>query len=256
MKNIVFKAIVLIILTAAVVSITVSQGLYWESKTKVPMANEKEIYSSSSYRLHMIKQSTENNVTIFRFDKKMIYMIDNQKKEYSAMTFAEMEAFTKKANKAHEGKMAEMNEQMKNMPPEQRKAMEKMMGSMGMGGQGTKIDVKKTGEKKTICGYSCVKYSMKEKGKEVGSMWTTTGVPGYKNMQKDMKEFGQRMAAQMPKASEMMTAMKKVEGFPVQTTIAGITTTVTKIEKKGIAASEFEIPAGYKKVALKNLTDD
>jgi hypothetical protein len=75
-------------------------------------------------------------------------------------------------------------------------------------------------------------------------------------MQKDMKEFGQRMAAQMPKASEMVAAMKKVEGFPIQTTIAGITTTVTKIEKKVIAASEFEIPAGYTKVAPKDLTGD
>jgi len=116
--------------------------------------------------------------------------------------------------------------------------------------------VVKTGEKKTICGYSCVKYTMKENGKEVGSMWTTTGVSGYATMQKDMKEFGQRMAAQMPKAKEMMEAFKKVDGFPVETTFAGITTTVTKIEKKAVAASEFEIPAGYKKVPPKQLTDN
>jgi hypothetical protein len=49
--------------------------------------------------------------------------------------------------------------------------------------------------------------------------------------------------------------MKKVEGFPVQTTIAGITTTVTKIENKVAAASEFEVPAGYKKVPPKNFKD-
>jgi 2,4-dienoyl-CoA reductase-like NADH-dependent reductase (Old Yellow Enzyme family) len=125
-----------------------------------------------------------------------------------------------------------------------------------MGGKNVKIDVIKTGEKKTICGYSCVKYAMKENGKEIGSIWTTTGVPGYDIMQKDMKDFSQRMAVQMPKAGEMMEAFKKVDGFPVQTTIAGITTTVTKIEKKAVAASEFEVPSGYKKVAPKNLTDD
>jgi hypothetical protein len=256
MKNIILKGSILMVLTVAAIGIVVCQGLYWESITKVPIANGKEIHSTSSYRLHMVKQSSENSVTIFRLDKEMMYLIDIEKKEYSEMTFAEMEAYAKKANKKLEGKMAEMNEQLKNMPPEQRKAMEQMMGSVGMGGQNATIDVIKTAEKKTISGYACIKYAMKEGGKEIGSMWTTTGVPDFSSMQKDMKEFGLRMAAQMPKAGEMIAAMKKVEGFPVQTTIAGITTIVTKIEKKAVAASEFEVPVDYKKVTPKNLTDD
>jgi hypothetical protein len=256
MKNIILKGTIMFVLTIAVISIVVGQGLSWESITTVPIANGKEIHSTSSYRPHMFKQSSENSVSIFRLDKEMMYLIDTQKKEYSEMTFAEMEAYAKKANKKLEGKMAEMNEQLKNMPPEQRKAMEQMMGNAGMGGQNAKIDVMKTTEKKTISGYACVKYALKEDGKEIGSLWTTTGVPDFSGMQKDMKEFGQRMAAQMPKAGEMVAAMKKVEGFPVQTTIAGITTTVTKIEKKAVAASEFEVPAGYKKVVPKDLTDD
>jgi hypothetical protein len=256
MKNIILKGTILFVLTIAAMGIIVGQGLSWESTTTVPMANGKIIHSISSYRPHMFKQSSENNASIFRLDKEMMYLIDTQKKEYSEMTFAEMEAYAKKANKKLEGKMAEMNEQLKNMPPEQRKAMEKMMGNAGMGGQNAKIEVMKTAEKQTISGYACVKFAMKEDGKEIGSMWTTTSVPDFGSMQKDMKEFGQRMAAQMPKAGEMVEAMKKVEGFPIQTTIAGITTIVTKIEKKVVAANEFEVPAGYKKVTQKNLTDD
>jgi hypothetical protein len=256
MKNIILKGTILITLTVAAIGIVVGQGLSWESTTTVPIANGKEIHSTSSYKPHMFRQSSENSVSIFRLDKEMMYLIDTQKKEYSEMTFAEIEAYAKKANKKLEGKMAEMNEQLKNMPPEQRKAMEQMMGNAGMGGQNAKIDMMKTAEKKTISGYACIKYAMKGDGKEIGSVWTTTGVPDFSSMQKDMKEFGQRMAAQMPKAGEMVAAMKKVEGFPVQTTIAGITTTVTKIEKKVVAASEFEVPAGYKKVTPKNLTDD
>jgi hypothetical protein len=256
MKNIILKGTILVVLTVAAIGIVVGQGLYWESTTKMPVGDGKEMLSTSCYRPHMFKQSSENSVSIFRLDKEMMYLIDTQKKEYSEMTFAEMEAYAKKANKKLEGKMAEMNEQLKNMPPEQRKAMEQMMGNAGMGGQNAKIDVMKTAEKKTISGYACVKYAMKENGKEIGSVWTTTGVPDFSSMQKDMKEFSQRMAAQMPKAGEMVAAMKKVEGFPVQTTIAGITMIVTKIEKKVVAASEFEVPAGYKKVTPKNLTDD
>jgi hypothetical protein len=38
--------------------------------------------------------------------------------------------------------------------------------------------------------------------------------------------------------------------------MAGITMTVTKVEKKVVAASEFEVPAGYKKVPPKNFKDN
>jgi hypothetical protein len=40
----------------------------------------------------------------------------------------------------------------------------------------------------------------------------------------------------------------------IQATIMGITTTVSKIEKKTIPASEFDIPSGYKKVSPKEFT--
>ncbi|MGD0589271.1 MAG: DUF4412 domain-containing protein [Bacteroidota bacterium] len=252
MKNIILNGMILIVLTVAAIGIVVGQGLYWESTTTIPIANGKEIHSTSSYIPHMFKQSSENNASIFRLDKEMMYLIDTQKKEYSEMTFAEMEAYAKKANK----KLEKMNEQLKNMPPEQRKMMEQMMGKAAMGGQHAKINVIKTAERKTISGYACIKYTMKEDTAEVGSMWTTADVPDFSSMQKDFKEFGQRMAAQMPNGGEMVAAMTKIEGFSIQTTIAGITTTVTKVEKKVAAASEFEVPAGYKKVTPKNLTDD
>jgi hypothetical protein len=51
-------------------------------------------------------------------------------------------------------------------------------------------------------------------------------------------------------------AFKKIDGFPVQTEVmAGIVSTVTKVEKKVAPASEFEVPAGYKKVAPKMMEE-
>ncbi len=252
MKNSAIKIFTLTVLIAIAVSSAVSQGLYWESITKMSMGNNKEMQSSSYYAPKMFKHSMGNNTTIFRLDKKMIYMLDNQKKEYTAMTFSEMEATMKQANKQLEA----LKEQMKNMPAEQRKQMEKMMGGMGLGAKSSNIDVKKTGDKKTICGYSCAKYVINENGKEAGVIWTTTGVSGISDLEKDMKEFSQRMAAQQPKAKEMMEAFKKIEGFQLETSIAGISTVVTKIEKKSIPSGEFEIPSGYKKVDAKKLTNE
>ncbi len=258
MKRIISRGIMIIALLMLSIGVVVSQGLIWESTTKIPIADAKEIHSTSFYRPHMFKQSSENNATIFLLDKELIYCIDYEKKEYSEMTFTEMEARAKNMSSELDGKMAEMKKQMENMPPEQRKMMEKMMGNAALGGNpNAKTVVTKTAESKTISGYPCVKYVLKEEGKEVGSVWTTTKVPDFKSMQKDMKEFSRRMAALMPKgAGQMVAAMEKIEGFTIQTTIAGMTTTVIKIEKKSVALSEFEVPSGYKKVTEKNLMDE
>ncbi len=258
MKNNILRGIMMMALVIVSIGVAAGQGLTWESITTIPAAKGKEIYATSYYRPHMFKQLSENSATIFHLDKELMYLIDYDKKEYSEMTFAEMEAFTKKANSELEDKMAEMEKQLENMPPEERKMMEKMMENKGVTGKSSdKVDVTKTTEKKTISGYACIKYVLKEGGKEIGSVWTTTSVPDFSSMKKDFKEFSQRITAQMPmKGKQMAAAMEKVEGFTIQITIAGITTTVTKIEKKPVASSEFEIPSGYKKVEPQKLTDE
>jgi GLPGLI family protein len=258
MKNNLSRGFILIGLLLLSIGVAASQGLYWEQTTAIKVGNGKEIQSASFYRTHMFKQQSENAATIFRLDKEKIYHLDNAKKEYSEMTFAEFEASMKKMSSEVDGKMAEMKKQFEKMPPEQRKMMEKMMGSQMTGSDSkTKITAIKTSEKKTISGYACIKYSLKEDGKEIGAVWTTTGVPDYGSMQKDMKEYSRRMTEQMPmKGGQIAAAMMNVEGFPIQSTFSGVTTTVTKVEKKSIAANEFEIPDGYKKVNPKELMGD
>jgi GLPGLI family protein len=255
MKKNILRGIITIMLVLACMGVIFGQGLYWESTTIIPVANGKEIHSTLLYRPQMFRQESENQATIFRLDKEMIYQVDKQKKEYSEMTFAEFEAFAKKTSSEMDTKMSAMKKQLEGMPPEQRKMMEKMMGGAGIGAKtDAQIDVMKTTEKKTINGYSCIKYAMQENGKEIGSVWTTTAVPDFNTMQKDIIEFAKRMAAQMPmKGAQIAAAMMKIGGFAIQTTIFGVTTMVTKLEKKSIPASEFEIPAGYKKVDQQNI---
>jgi hypothetical protein len=241
----------LLITSMAVIFIAVAsgQGLYWESTISAPSAG-KEMKSNSSYRPKMFKQSSENGTVIFRLDRKKIYYIDNQNKEYSEMTFSEMEAAAKQAK----GQMEEMMKQMKDLPPEQREALEKRLGNSGMGALSKpKLNIVKTGETKVINGYSCVKYVLTADGKEAGTIWTTGGVPGYSKMKNEMKEFSERLMSQVPNGKELSAALKKVDGFPIETSIAGMTTTVTKVEQKSVSAGDFEVPAGYKKVEKNKL---
>jgi hypothetical protein len=250
MNYIISRGMILFSMALISIGMVFGQGLYWESTTVTKMAGAAEMHYNSCYRPHMFKQWSDKDATIFRLDKEIIYMVDNTKKEYSEMTFSEMEAMAKKAGGEMDAQMAEMKKQLAAMPAEQREAMEKMMGGMMKGGgEETKMDVSKTGETKTISGYKCTKYLIKENDKEFGTLWTTTGVPDFGAMQNDFKTFSQRMASLTTmRGSQMAAAMKKIEGFPIQTIIAGMTMTVTKFEKRSIAASEFEVPSGYKKV--------
>lgn len=257
MKQYFFRGIIVSLMAVLNIGIMLGQGLYWESTITAKMEDMKEIHHKSAYRPHMFKQWSENEATIFRLDKELIFSIDYTKKEYSEMTFSEMEAMTKKASSEMDTQMAELKKQLAEMPAEQREAMEKMMGGMMKGGgEVAQLDVSKTGETKTISGYKCTKYLIKENGKEFGILWTTTNVPDFGAMQNDFKAFSQRMASLTTmRGAQMATAMKKIDGFPIQTTIAGMTMTVTKVEKRSVAASDFDVPTGYKKVKPENFIE-
>jgi hypothetical protein len=155
--------------------------------------------------------------------------------------------------------MDDLQKQMKDMPAEQRKMMEKMLGANMPGAKkDPKIEVIKTGEKKTIGGYACTRYSVKQDGKEELSLWVTPDVKSFASMRQDMLEQTKRMSAMVPGGMKgIAEAMQKVDGFPIVTEMGTIMkSTVTKIEMKTVAASEFEVPAGYTKIENKMLEEE
>ena len=220
-----------------------SQGLYWESTTSGGPLKDKENISQNYAMPRMFKIVNPTTVMILRMDQEKIYTVDPAKKTYSEMTFADMEAYAKKAGE----KMAQYREKMKNMPPEQRKQIEAMTGMMG-GAEGS-VEISATGEKKSVDGFSCAKYVMKRGGKEMMTLWVTKDVAGFDNLRKDWMEFGKRMAA-LTNMSGLGDAYQKIDGFPMETDMdimGKMTTVVTKVEKRTTPAGEFSVPAGYTK---------
>jgi len=237
-----------------------AQGLYWESTMSGgPIGERNEQMWAVPKKLKGVTKETGESF-IVRLDKEVFITIDPKEKTYSEMTFAEMEAMMKKVGGKMDSKMAEMQKQLAGMPEEQRKMVEKMMGDK-MGGRGSAqdaaIDVKKTGDKKSISGFSCTKVVITEDDKDVMTMWVTKDVSGFDAMRKDWEEFSKRMMAMNPMGGKGLgEAFKKVDGFPIQTEMGhGITSTVTKVEKKTAPASEFEVPSGYKKVKPKMMEE-
>ncbi len=136
----------IIVRTCALVLLTMigtallAQGLYYESVTKGGMLGDKEISSSTYLMPKMFKHVSqpEGSAVIIRMDQQKMYNVDPKEKTYSEMTFEEMEQQMKKMSAKMDSQMAQLEESMKDMPPEQRKMMEGMMGSK-MGKPGAEV---------------------------------------------------------------------------------------------------------------------
>ena len=237
-----------------IVAAAYGQGMYWEASRSGGMMGDKPEIDKMYYMPGMFRTEVgnEEGVMIIRLDKQVMYNIDVKKKTYSEMTFADLEKMSKKAGAKMDEAMSEMQKSLKDMPEEQRKMVEQMMKNKmpSKGGKAPKVEVTKSGEKRTISGYACTKYIVKEGDKDLISVWASKDVKGFDGMRKDMEGFQKRMSAMDPRGAEgMVAAMNAIDGFPIQTDLpGGMKQVVTKIERRSTRDDAFEIPAGYKKV--------
>jgi hypothetical protein len=247
-QRIIVRTCTLVLLTMIGTAL-LAQGLYYESVTKGGMLGDKEIPSSTYLMPKMFKHVSqpEGNAVILRMDQEKMYNIDPKEKTYSEMTFAEMEQQMKKMSAKVDSQMAQLEESMKNMPPEQRKMMEGMMGSK-MGKPGAEVHLVRTDEKKKVSGFNCMKYVAKEGEKDLMTLWATKDVRGFESLRKDYEALTKRMMSMNPSFMKgLVDAMLKVDGFPMETEWGGMTVMVTKVEPRVTGAAEFAVPAGYTK---------
>ena len=225
---------------------------YWEAETitksTLPLQKSKEIEKQKTFYKSgkmKIMDLTDKQDTIFLFDKGLTWTIDHNDKTYYEMTFEQMQAGMESAKEA-------MANAMKDMSPEDREMMKKMMGNkmetMFGDGKSPIISFKQTGKKKTIKGYKCSQVIMNFGGEPMMEMWLTNKY----NLGDDFMKVYQKMGfikGKIPKDS-------KINGFPIHTkniitTGMGKTeteTTITKITQTKVPESEFKLPKGYKKI--------
>ena len=248
MKTVLIRGIFLIVLTLVIALQLCAQGVYWESVTTA-MGMEQQ--SRTHYMPKMFKSVNSGmggeRTVIFRMDRGVMYEVNAAEKTYSETSFDELEKTMKSMGGQMGEKMAEVKKQMESLHPEQRKMMEQMMGAMpGAAAQG-EMHVTRTDESQKISGFNCTKFVVKRGENEVATIWATKELKELEGMRRDFEEFSRRIT--MNRAAQgMVEAMRKVEGFPIQNETQGMKQLVTKLEKRTIPASEFEIPAGYTKV--------
>ncbi len=191
--------------------------------------------------------------------------------EGSYMT-ANIQEYAQKMEGAMKQATKTMEDAMKNMSPEQRKAMERAMGSrMPKAGAGPeacperKLEIRKTDQQATIAGYPAVNYEVVVDGKTQTELWIAKGITVSKEvdpqkLERMMNEFSKavplcgsvldrRAGASRDQAWKLVS-----EGYPVRTVDrggSGTTVEVIKAESRSIAPLEFQPPANFTRKTLK-----
>jgi hypothetical protein len=191
-----------------------------------------------------------------------IYIVDDQRKSYREMTREQMKQMASQANAA----MTQMQERMKNMPPEQRAMMEKMMGDKIPGGMGGgKPDVwasKDTGKSETVDGRKCKVWNITRNGQPFEELCVVpfSTLAGKEDLEKAFRELTDafsEFAKGMPNAESGTKARIDVNGYPVRARAydasgkyRGTETVLSKWAEETIPAAQFDVPKGYKKEAM------
>lgn len=205
---------------------------------------------------------------IFDTTAKVMTTIDHNEREYFVIDEAAVQGIAGQMSDV----MQQMQDALKDLPPEQRAMAEQMMkqrmGSMGQSAPAEKrTQVQKTGETATVNGYRCEVYALLESGRKVRDMCVTdwSNVDGgrqfqenVKNMSaffKDLRSAYEESGFNLGSSGDAMSFMDDIDGFPARVreyegeTIVEETTLVSS-ESEALAAERFQVPDGYSRQSM------
>lgn len=206
-----------------------------------------------------------DSTMIFKGDSDVMIFVDHREKKYFSMNKNDIQKFSNQMSQA----MAQLDEALKDMPPEQREQMKNMMKDKlpGMGNSDYVEPVIKKSGSDTVKGYSCTNYDIYKGSK----LYRKSCVTNWGNI-----EGGDQIAAAMISMTDFMEEMtksfsnnsqvkfeknvfhqlKEMNGFPVKTVDYGDSDNIISesiFESSRIVdapKSEFKPPSGYRKEAI------
>lgn len=192
---------------------------------------------------------------VFDGTAQVMRTIDDEAKTYTEMTRADVEQLGGQVS----GAKAQLEQQMKNMPPEARARMEEMMKGRGMTMAGAApIEYRKVGTDK-VGKWTCDQYEGTRNGKKTSEVCTVaTTVLGFApadfEVTRQMAEFFSKL---LPQGAEQMFSVGSatpngLAGVPVRTVTfrdgaVQSTTEMVEVSRQNFPDSTFTVPAGYTK---------
>ncbi len=198
---------------------------------------------------------------IFDAPKQVARTVNIDKKTYTEMTKSEMSQMRQQMD----GAMAQMQEQLKNMPPEQRQLVEQMMRARGglAAAAPAKIEYRKTGADK-VGQWSCTTYDGFRGQEKVMSVCAADpkdlGVTASDfEITRQLQEFMKSLAPQnADQAFVLGTAEDQgFSGIPVRRTryrngAIDTVSEITEFRREAFPPATFDVPADFRKEALGN----
>jgi hypothetical protein len=210
-------------------------------------------------RSEIASSTGRKQVVVFDGAAQVMRMIDDDGKTYMEMSKTDLD----RVRGQMDGAMTQMQEQLKNMPPEQRARMEALMkgrGSAMPGAAATPTEYKKIGTD-TVGRWTCDKYEGTKNGEKVSEVCTVAPsalgfTPADFEVTRQLTEFFKSM---MPQAAEGLFSIGSAtpnpnafSGLPVRVVSfrGGAIQTVsemTEASRQTFPDTLFQIPAGYQK---------
>lgn len=205
---------------------------------------------------HIRMTHGEGRETIVDYKLGQMISIDHKNKTYSVTTQQDIDAWAAKMQeRMNSPEMKKARDAMKDLPPEQRKAIEGFGAGL--------FEVEKAGTSRRIAGYSCEDWTIKMGGLSRSEECLTTELKFpvqsfdmYKRYMESMRSLMASMGSMGLDFSKTTEQFKKMKGYPLAATTTvdvmghrSVTSSqVVEIKRTPIPASVWEIPPGYTKV--------
>lgn len=207
---------------------------------------------------------------IFYLDTGDIIQVDNLSRTYSS---TKAEDYFSYYNKYALKMKAAMQQQLSELPPDQRARAEARMKQQGIELPGTNngplnITIKNTGNEKKIAGYKSLKYEISRSGILEEEVWISSDqrIQAELDMKKmadyllELKKIQDSLGGDISFNGESDKAYEQLysRGFPMKTidfisSGKPIIEETVKVSKKNIDNGEFNAPIGYRKVPLEQM---
>lgn len=209
---------------------------------------------------NQLKYTAPDHTMIFDLNENRITFINPQEKTFWSET---PQSFAQQARMSREniGKM--LDEQLKQVPKEQRETLEKVLRQQVkpmVSGPPPQVTVQATGKTDKIAGRKVEQYLVLVNGEKKEELWIAPSISLEKDF--DITRYGRMMRdfqAALGNSEEaalsepvVMALLKK--GWPLRTVMYDEygypeTEEVVEIEEKEIPPTEFDVPKGYERMA-------
>jgi hypothetical protein len=210
-------------------------------------------------RSEMVSAAGRKQTVVFDGAAQVLRMIDDEGKTYTEMAKADLD----QARGQADGAMTQLQEQMKNLPPEQRARVEAMMKGRGAamaGMAGPPIEYKKVGSDK-VGQWTCDKYEGTKNGEKVSEVCTVApSALGFTAADFEVtRQLAEFFKSLMPQVADGLFAIgstapspNSFSGLPVRSVSfrGGAVQTVSEVteaSRQNFPDALFQVPAGYQK---------